>query len=180
MAAGILFCILVLVVVDSGLSGSTIITDPQGVPETAEKVMQCIRQGEWDSLSALTYGAPIPVPAVGADGTTEKYIWDAYQQSLQWSVGEELQVSGPCVSVNVALAYLDIQNVSEEMAQIMLETSENNQQEQLLDHAVRQVLGMQPVSAKRDISLTFVREENQWKVVPNKALLEVFSGFTSQ
>lgn len=50
---GLLFALSVLLVVLSGLTGQTWITDSGGIPVAADAVMTAIRNGDWNTLETL-------------------------------------------------------------------------------------------------------------------------------
>lgn len=182
-AAGLLLSLLVLLVVFGGLAGEVLVTDPDGISETADAVMTCIRTGDWKSLELLVSGNPAMDPVTGEEDAAENLIWKAYQQSLQWVCAEGFDIQGPHVTQRVTVTCLDISKVTGVMAQVLLEPADGStdpeNRTQSLRAAAEQALNPNAPTMQREITLTFVRKNGQWQVVSNGALLAVLSGFTA-
>lgn len=182
-AAGLLLSLLVLLVVSGGLAGKVFVTDPEGIPQAAEAVMNCIRTGAWTDLELLVSGGPSLDLMTGKEDTAEGLIWNAYQQSLQWVCEEGYDVREARVTQQVTVTCLDINGVTNAIVQIVPEpaysVSGSQDQRQALRSAAQQVLNSSPPTMQRTVTLTFVRENGQWRVIPNHALLALLSGFTA-
>lgn len=180
-AGGLLLSLLVLLVVSGGFAGEVLVTDPEGITETTDAVMSCICTGDWKTLKLLVSGNPTLDPVTGEEDTAENIIWNAYQQSLQWACGEEFDVQGPHVTQCVTVTCLDISGVTDAMAQILLESADSaadkENRAQSLRAAAEQALKSDAPTMQREITLTFVRQNGRWQVVPNGALLALLSGF---
>lgn len=173
---GALICtLLVLIIVFSGISGKVRVTDPEGIREAAENLLEAVRTGDWESLNDVVAGDPIPAPAMGAPDSAERLIFEAYQNSLQWSIQEDYQIQGPYVTQKVNVSCLDIVQVTSDMAEILKNTESSDPA--FLRSAAETVLNSASPLLQRDITLTFRREAHQWRAVPNSALQTLLSGF---
>lgn len=170
-AAGLLLSIMVLVLVLGGLKGGILIADEENIPVTADAVLRSVQVGDWASLSALVSGHPDLEPQLPEDGTVERLIWNAYQSSLQWTL-EGYSVDGSRITQNVTVTCLDIASVSRQLRETPMERSE-----QLV--TAEQLLSADIPTMQQTISLTMVRENGSWVIVPNNALLALMSGFTA-
>lgn len=179
LAAGILLSLLIFLVVSGGLSGKVWIADSAGIPEAADSVMHSIRNGDWKNLSAMIAGNPGIAPVTGEQASAESMIWKAYQDSLQWTCADTYDLDGARVTQNIAVSCLDIRAVTDSMTEILAESApdETNRIE-LLREAARQVLESDPPAATHQITLTFLREAGQWKLIPDRTLQMLLSGFT--
>ena len=180
LTGGLVFSLLVLLVVSTGLSGNVLITDPEGIPETTDAVMNCIRSGDWMTLEGLVTGNPALAPVTGEEGTAENLIWNAYQQSLQWVYEEEFDIQDSYVIQTVTVTCLDISGVTGIIARILQEPAfiAANSESALLA-ATEEVLHADVPTIQKEITLTLARENGRWLVVPNSALLALLSGFTA-
>lgn len=181
-AGGLVLSLLVLLVVSRGLAGQVLVTDPGGIPETTDAVMRCVHTGDWKALKLLVSGNPDLDPVIGDEDTAENLIWNTYQQSLQWVCEEGFAIQDPHVTQRVTVTCLDICEVTHSMAQILQEPAysafDPENQAPSLRAAAEQALNSDTPTMQREITLTFVRENGRWQVVPNGALLSLLSGFT--
>ncbi len=183
LLAGFLCSVLVLLVVCTGLSGKTIVADPAGIPEAANEVMDCIRYGNWEALSEMVYGCPSLEPVTGEANSAQERIWKSYQDSLQWTCPEDFAIRDAYVTQKIMVQCLDIHAVTDAMAEILsrsqTSSAESEKQEQLLYSAAEQVLLEEIPVTEREITLTFLRENGQWLVIPDRELQALLSGFTA-
>lgn len=180
IAAGLIFSLLTLLVVLHGLMGKIVITDPEGIPTAADQAMTCIQSGDWSALECMVSGKPSLTPATGEHNSVTGKIWEAYQKSLQWTFQEAFSVEGSYVIQGIHVTCLDIGTVIKDIAELTMASVDANedQRQQLQFAAAEQILNTEPPLMQRRIELTFLREDGQWLLVPNKALQEVLSGFT--
>ena len=179
MIPGLILSILVFLVVFSGLMGETRITDPYGITESAEKLLECVKAGDWKALNELTADTEQFQPQTGAEGSAEHLIWKAYQESLQWSFTENFETEGSQVALDVTVTCLDISGFTRSLTGILAESTDEDQREAALASAVREALDGEVPTIQRTVGLRFVRKDGQWKVVSNQALLALLSGFTA-
>ena len=180
-AAGLLLSFLAFLVIWWGLAGRVFITDSEGLQDAANSVMNSIHTGDWATLTQLVAGNTALSPETGGEGSSEKLIWDSYCSSLQWTCADALTVHGPYVSLKVTVACLDIPGITESMAERMKSTpaTVSETQTQILKNAAEQILNTDAPRKEQEITLTFFREQKQWKLVPDRGLQALLSGFTA-
>ena len=184
LLAGLVFSLLTLLVIWTGLSGKVWITDPEGIPETADAIMDSIQAGDWAALEEMVLGSPSLTPRVGAPDSAEKMIWDAYRNSLQWSCEDPFRIQGSLISQKVSVTCLDIPSVTDAIS-TMLSSSDSTgfyaaTQTEFLHTVAAHVLESELPMIRREITLTFQRGMGRWMLVPNNALLMLLSGLIVQ
>lgn len=178
-AAGLLLSLLALLTVFGGLAGRVLVENPDGIPKTADALMTCIRDGDWQTLKLLVSGNPDLEPVTGEEASAEKLIWDAYRQSLQWSCEDGYCVQEGHVVQCVSVTCLDIPTLTTQMAKILPRPADGAAASQFLRTAAEQALASDAPTVHREISLTLIHENGRWKVVPDSTLLALLSGFTA-
>lgn len=183
LAAALLFSLLTFIVIGRGLSGKIIVKDSDGIPEAAEIVLESLSAGDWTTLSQKVSGEPVLMPLTGSEGSAEEMIYQAYQNSLRWSCREGFTLQDSCVIQHITVTCLDIPGTAKAMAAILAETTADSadpeEREAILYAAAEQVLANDPPVAQYELALTFLREEKQWRVVPNNSFQALLSGFTT-
>ena len=177
--AGLLFSLSVFLVVISGLSGKIQITDTAGIPIAADSVMNAIHTGDWNTLELLVAEEYSLEPMAGEDGSAERIIWEAYQQSLQWNCSEEFDIDGAKVMQKVSVTCLDIPALTGRMIEILPKIADDVAGEDLLSAAADTALFEDLPLLQKEITMTFVRMDGRWKLIPNNTLLALLSGFTA-
>lgn len=180
MIPGLVLSLLVFLVVFTGLKGNVTVTDPEGIYRSAEKLLQSVQSGDWEMLNNITEDHPGVQPHTGAEGTAERLIWNAYQESLQWSFADGFEIDGPQITLDVSVTCLDISGFTRNLTGILAESTDEDQREAALSSAVLDSLEGELPTVQRTIQLRFVRREGQWQIVPNQALLALLSGFTAK
>lgn len=179
LTLGMLLSLVVLLVVSAGLAGQVTITDSGGIPAAADAVMNSIRSGDWQALDEMIAGSPGITPETGEENSVEQMIWEAYQNSLQWTCADTYQPDGRYVTLDISVTCLDIPGVTDAITGILGESSaDENQRELLLQSTAEQVLKSEAPVKTSQITLIFLREKSQWKLIPNRALQALLSGFT--
>ena len=182
-SAGLLFSLLGILVVLGGLSNQFFMADPEGIPAAADAILHCIQNGDWDSLEQMVSGSPSLTPEIGEEGSAEKIIYYAYQQSLNWVCKEDFRIHGSFISQPVTLSCLNIRLVTDTIAEVLADpvasASFSEDQPQMLRSAAEQVLLTCVPIMEQEITLVFLRENGQWQLVPNAALQNLLSGFTA-
>ena len=180
-AGGILFSLLVLSVVLSGLSGRIWVTNPEGLSETAIGIMNAVRIANWNALEDMVAGDEILSPEIGKAGSAEEIIYQTYRKSLQWTCEDSFTIRGQYATKKVTVRCLDIPTVTEAISGMISETSLNTEETRhsILRSAAEQVLESHVPIAQHTITLTFLRENGQWMLVPDNALQALLSGFTA-
>ena len=176
---GLLFSLAVLLVVFTGLTGQIRIADQPGLPMAADSVLMAIQTGDWATLELLLANDYDLEPITGEEGSPEHLIWEAYQQSLQWHCQQGFDVQGAQVIQNVSLTCLDIPALTRHMTMILPEVSEEVSAQEVLIAELNAALSEDLPTLKKDITMTFVRMNGQWKLIPDNTLLALLSGFTA-
>lgn len=180
-ASAALCSLLVLLVVFSGLSGGVLVSDPEGIPEAADAVLNCICTGNWDALGDSVAGNPTLNPSTGEAHSAGKPIWEAYQNSLQWSIDKPFEIAGNHVIQPVTVTCLDIPGVAQAIATVLehsgASASDPSERQRTLYAAAEQVLETDAPLTQYEITLTFLREKRQWLVLPDAAFQNLLSGF---
>ena len=180
-SAGLVFSFLTILVVWTGLSGKVWITGPEEIPDAVDAVMTSIQTGDWVRLEEMVSGNPELTPKVGAADSAEKMIWDAYRDSLQWSCEEPFRIHGSLITQKVSITCMDIPSITDAIS-TMLSSADSTgfdaaTQTEFLHTVAAHVLESELPMIRREITLTFQRNQGHWMLVPNNALLKLLSGF---
>lgn len=183
-SAGLVFSFLTLLVIGTGLSGKVWITGPEEIPDAVDAVMTSIQTGDWVRLEEMVSGNPELTPKVGAEDSAEKMIWDAYRDSLQWSCEEPFRIHGSLITQKVSITCMDIPSITDAIS-TMLSSADSTgfdaaTQTEFLHTVAAHVLESELPMIRREITLTFQRNQGHWMLVPNNALLMLLSGFIVQ
>ena len=180
-SAGLVFSFLTLLVIGTGLSGKVWITGPEEIPDAVDAVMTSIQTGDWVRLEEMISGNPELTPKVGAADSAEKMIWDAYRNSLQWSCEEPFRIHSSLITQKVSVTCMDIPGITDAIS-TMLSSADSTgfdaaTQTEFLHTVAAHVLESELPMIRREITLTFQRNQGHWMLVPNNALLMLLSGF---
>lgn len=176
--AGLAISLAVLLVVLSGFSGQIWITDSDGIRQAADQVLTCVHDGSWEELSSLVSGNPQLQPQTGEAGTPENLIWNAYCQSLQWSCADTFELQGSQITQKVTVTCLDIAALTRSMTEILGESTDYTERDTALLDIAQQVLDTQMPVMQKELTLSFIRNDSRWTLIPNNSLLALLSGFT--
>ena len=179
--AGLVFSLLTLLVIWTGFSGKVWITGPEEIPDAVDAVMTSIQTGDWVRLEEMVSGNPELTPKVGAADSAEKMIWDAYRNSLQWSCEEPFRIHSSLITQKVSVTCMDIPGITDAIS-TMLSSADSTgfdaaTQTEFLHTVAAHVLESELPMIRREITLTFQRNQGHWMLVPNNALLKLLSGF---
>ena len=180
-SAGLVFSFLTLLVIGTGLSGKVWITGPEEIPDAVDAIMDSIQAGDWAALEEMDLGNPELAPNVGVQGSAERMIWDAYRNSLQWSCEEPFRIHGSLITQKVSITCMDIPSITDAIS-TMLSSADSTgfdaaTQTEFLHTVAAHVLESELPMIRREITLTFQRNQGHWMLVPNNALLKLLSGF---
>ena len=183
-SAGLVFSFLTLLVIGTGLSGKVWITGPEEIPDAVDAVMTSIQTGDWAVLEDMVLGSPSLTPRVGSPDSAEKMIWDAYRNSLQWSCEEPFRIHSSLITQKVSVTCMDIPGITDAIS-TMLSSADSTgfdaaTQTEFLHTVAAHVLESELPMIRREITLTFQRNQGHWMLVPNNALLMLLSGFIVQ
>lgn len=183
-SAGLLFSLLALLLVWSGLSGSVMVTEPEEIPKAADTILQCIQSGDWSCLESMVQGHPSLAPVTGETESPEEVIWNAYQKNLHWTIHENFQIKNALVAQKITVSCLDIPGVAAEVNRILADAnihlSESEYHDQILNAVVNQILETEPPLTEHNITLSFLREEGRWLALPDSSLQALLAGFTDR
>ena len=179
-SAGLVFSFLTILVVWTGLSGKVWITGPEEIPDAVDAVMTSIQTGDWVRLEEMISGNPELTPKVGAADSAEKMIWDAYRNSLQWSCEEPFRIHSSLITQKVSVTCMDIPGITDAIS-TMLSSADSTgfdaaTQTEFLHTVAAHVLESELPMIRREITLTYQRNQGHWMLVPNNALLKLLSG----
>jgi hypothetical protein len=177
LISGILCSILLMMTVFSGLSGKVLVTDAEQIPEAADGILNAIHTGDWSGLSGMVSGDSQLTPDIGQENSAERLLYEAYQESLQWSLCQGYEIQGHYVSQKVMVTCLDISGVTRIMTENLDRQAADDPK--MVRSAAEQILMSNPPYMQREITLHFLREKQQWHVVPDSTLLALLSGFLS-
>ena len=141
--------------------------------------MNAIHTGDWSTLELLVAEEYSLEPLAGEDGSAERILWEAYQQSLQWNCAEKFDIDGAKVMQKVSVTCLDIPSLTGRMIEILPEIADDVAGEDLLAAAAEAALFEELPLLQKEITMTFVRMDSRWKLIPNNTLLALLSGFTA-
>ena len=180
-SAGLVFSFLTLLVIWTGLSGKVWITGPEEIPDAVDAVMTSIQTGDWVRLEEMVSGNPELTPKVGAEDSAEKMIWDAYRNSLQWSCEEPFRIHSSLITQKVSITCMDIPSITDAISTMLSSPDSTGfyaaTQTEFLHTVAAHVLESELPMIRREITLTFQRNQGHWMLVPNNALLKLLSGF---
>lgn len=191
-------CTILCAVIGSN-SSPKVLLDSAAIVETAEQTLECVRSGDYDTLTQLLYGSPRLGEAPVKTDEPESVILFAFLDSIHYDISQECYASGSGVALDVHIDYLDISAVSEKLQAIvpdlMIQLAESKEKPEIFDEernyqpafleevlctATAQVLSQEPPITERDITLEFVRSGDGWLVVPTESLTQLLSGYISE
>lgn len=177
---GLVLSLLLILLVLSGLKGHVMIADTEGIGQSADRLMECVQSGDWETLNRLIADNTGIHPKTGSEDTAENMIWNAYQQSLQWRCADQYKLDGSRVTLDIEVTCLDISAFTRNLTGILAESSDGEQREASLAAAVKESLEGELPTTQQTITLHFVRGDGRWQIVSNQALLALLSGFTAK
>ena len=170
---------------------------PEEAAIRAEKTMEALCTGDYDTAEALLYGQP----DLGADAAPEdkvnRMVWDAYRNSLDYQLLGSVYATQQGLAQDVKIISLELPAVTENLgqrAQTILQQRVEAAQDvseiydesngyreafvaEILEEAVSQALEEDVRYTYQILSLQLVCREDTWWVVPDKTLLNaVFGG----
>lgn len=190
MVAGVVILCSILVLV-MGLSANTS-PDTALLTQTADSAMQLTSAGDYPALSQLLLDTPELGNAPAPSDTAQGIIWQAWQESLHYTLSDPELEETPIVRINVTC--LDIgavttamEAIAPELLQIKADEAETEIYDAdhaylpeflagVLKDAAVQALEAAP-TMEREILLEFVRTQDGWFIRPTKSLLQMLSGF---
>ena len=198
--AGLVLSLCVLIAAVYGMNSSpAMLADPASVTATAEQALECVRSGNFEELETLLSGNTQLGDAPSGEDTAESLIWQAFLESVEYEIAEEVTTSANGVCVNVHIRCLDIAQLSDTLQEtvpelirkIVTETedkskiydAERNYQDTFLAEvlltATKQILTKQLPTTELDMVLNLVPSADGWQVAPTEELLQFLTGFVA-
>lgn len=190
-------CVLLLVILGTHW-GPGMLVDNEAVLTAVAQTLECARTGDLEALEDLLYGTANLGAGPGDGETAQETLWRTYLSSIQFSLPERCHAQDGRVAVTVQVQALDLSQITSSMAALAPElleqklreseeadvyTADNGYREeflaQVLLESAQQVLAQETPAIQRELTLTLLKEEGRWQVVPTEELLEFLSGFVS-
>ncbi len=205
-AFSVFFAVLGILLAVSAAGAVFLLSDAQPIllgasgtaAKTAASLMDALCDGDYDAAEQLLYGQPdlgldrAPAEPVG------QLLWDAYRDSLTYTLDGECYASENGLKQNVKITALDLTAVTAEIGarlpDLLESRSRSMEDSQVYDvnreyreAFVNDVLldtaeaALKDASATREYSLvlTLIHQEGNWRVVADEPLLTVISGGVS-
>lgn len=197
MALGILLLLSSLWFIMWAVSSQPIILRrPDAAVERADEMMAAVCKEDYDAVSTMLYGCPNLGTCPEDSRPAVDLLWDAFLESLEYDFPGDCYVDNSGVAIDVAIRYLDVPGVLEGLDSLVQEClnrriseaedileiyDERNDYRQemitaILCEATAQALKENSTYLEQTIQLHMVYKQGQWWVVPEEALLNVFSG----
>lgn len=172
---------------------------PAAAETAAENLMDTLCTGDYTAAGAYFVGNP-DLGSLNEDAShAEKQIWDAFVQSMTYSVSGELYASDSGVALNVEFTALEIPTVTarlkdrsravlNERVEAAEDVSEiydehNNYRESFvmdcLNEAVTQAIAEDGKTRTETLTLNLLYQNGSWRVLPEGSLLSALSGWTA-
>lgn len=172
---------------------------PVAAVDRARDMMTAVCSGDYETASSMMYGTPNLGTCPEDSSPAVDVIWEAFLESLDYTVLGDCYATDSGVAVDVSIRYLDVPGAIEGLdiyAQALLgqriaaaedsmeiyDESNNFRQElvtEILQDAASQVLEENKKYQEQTIPLYMVFDQGEWWVVPGADLLNVLSGSIS-
>lgn len=169
---------------------------PQEAAACAENFAAALSRGDLEGAGQLIYGQPSLGAAGEPEDATGTLVWDAYVNSLSFAYTGQCYATDSGIFRDADVTALDVSSVTGRLAErahtlltarveaaedmTELYDEENNFREDLVDEvlreAVAQALAEDAKTVTGHVTVKLVRDQDQWWVVPDTALLETISG----
>ena len=168
----------------------------QAAQDTAQRMLQAVQQGDYDTAGSLIWGNP----DLGVDRQAEtevgKRIWEAYQSSLDYAPVGACYATASGVAQDYCVSRLDMHSVTSklrERSRLLLEQrveeaedirqvyDENNDYREdvvmeVLEEAAKQALQEDAVYVQEVFTVHLVYRGNAWWVLPEEQMIQAISG----
>lgn len=173
---------------------ATPVPQPEGVEEFAMEFLDTLDKGDFSGVEKCLYGSP----DFGLDKEpatdTGKQLWQAYRDSVTvtytdpcYSEGTNIYQSAKVTTLDLSSAMTKLNSTAAGILKTTLETAEDptallNEdgtipdalRQQALSQALTQVLS-EGKTVTREMKVRLVKQDGQWRVVPDGVLLAVLS-----
>lgn len=167
----------------------------QGAQDRCRDFAQCLRQGDFDSLSQTLLGTP-QITQYSGEEALSKRIWQAYVSSMDCALEGTLYGTDQGLAQNITLEALDLEDLGarlEEKVPLLLEARMEKAQDiqelydggngyrqevidQVLLQALDEVLSQKPQTRETALTLRLCRSRGQWLIQPEGDLIRFLSG----
>ena len=173
---------------------ATPVPQPEGVREFALEFLDTLDKGDFSGVEKCLYGAPDLGLDKEPDTENARQLWQAYRDSVSveysdycYSEGTNIYQSAKVTTLDLSAALAKLNSTAAGILKTTLETAEDptallNEdgtipdalRQQALSQALTQVLG-EGSTVTREMNVRLVKQDGQWRVVPDGALLAVLS-----
>ena len=167
----------------------------QGAQDRCRYFAQCLRQGDFDSLSQTILGTP-QITQYGGEEALVQRIWQAYVSSMDCTLEGGLYGTDQGLAQNITLEALDLEDLGarlEEKMPLLLEArmeeardiaelydGRNGYRQEVIDQvllqALDEVLSQKPQTRETTLTLRLCRSRGQWLIQPEGDLIRFLSG----
>lgn len=167
----------------------------QGAQDRCRYFAQCLRQGDFDSLSQTILGTP-QITQYGGEEALVQRTWQAYVSSMDCTLEGGLYGTDQGLAQNITLEALDLEDLGarlEEKMPLLLEArmeeardiaelydGRNGYRQEVIDQVLLQsldeVLSQKPQTRETTLTLRLCRSRGQWLIQPEGDLIRFLSG----
>ena len=186
----------VLLCLHSLQQGPVLVRVPQAAVSRVDSMFRAICMDDYAAASELIYGTPDLGADREPDDEVGELIWDAYMDSLDYSLVGDCYATDTGVAQKVKLSYLDITSVtdglqtrSRELLQQRVDQAqdveeiydENNDYRQdfvdaVVMDAARQALSEDARYVETELTVELVCVQGRWWILSDSALMQAISG----
>lgn len=165
-----------------------------GVRDFAQEFLDTLDRGDFAGVEKCLYGSPDLGLEKAPDTESGKQLWQAYRDSVSveysdycYSKGTNIYQSAKVTALDISAAMGKLNSTAAEILKSTLETAEDPNallnedgtipdtlRQQALSQALTQVLS-EGTTVTREMNVRLVKQDGQWWVVPDGALLAVLS-----
>lgn len=173
---------------------ATPVPQPEGVREFALEFLDTLDKGDFSGVEKCLYGSPDFGLEKEPDTESGRQLWQAYRDSVDveysdycYSEGTNIYQSAKVTTLDLSAAMGKLNSTAAEILKTTLETAEDptallnedgtipdTLRQLALSQALTQVLA-EGTTVTREMNVRLVKEDGQWRVVPDGALLAVLS-----
>ena len=168
----------------------------QGAARVATDMLQAVADGDYDKAGTMILGEPDLGVDREADGAVGQFLWNAYQESLEFEAVGELFTTKEGVAQRYTVRYLDVNSVAAnlreysrallqervEQAEDVTEVYDENHEyreelvSEVLCEAAKMALEKDAAYKEETFVLNLTYRDGNWWVVLDNSLLTAISG----
>lgn len=169
-------------------SSVTVLLEPKVLAEASGEVLECIRSGDFETLSRLLSGTP-RMHTVPDDEGAKGLLWKAYLESIRYEFPGTYTPAGDAMELDVRIECMDLSaaldSVLERAPALAKEHPDQYpNQDTIISDAMRdaalEVLAAGPQTTNHEMTMQLVRADGRWQVVPTPELQQLMSGLIAQ